>query len=117
MSVSFCRFLIQSKTRCGYGSVSQLYLQYYNIVSPCVLALDSYQSIPNGTKISLLSELYDGLLFTQRNHNVPSKSNHGAMPCSHIRRHIKVECKWYGPRWWRKRLKKTFRNSENKIHP
>ena len=85
-----------------------------------VFALESHPMINNTNntnKIGVLSQIYDGLLFSQRNSKVPDKANHGARPCSHVYRYIKVECKWYGPRWYRKALKKKFRNSENKIHP
>eukprot|EP01084_Bolivina_argentea_P154963 270094_1 len=121
MSNSFGRFLVYNGLHaCYYNAASLICMRYNWLKLSHVLALDSYQTIrpnKNNGDIGLLSQLYDGLLFSQRNSKVPTKSNHGARPCSHVYRHIKVECKWYGPRWYRKRLKKVFRNSENKIHP
>ena len=83
-----------------------------------VLAVDGMQCpLEVEEKEGLLSQIFDGKLYRQRNGKVPTKANHGARPCSHWSRYIKVEEKWYGPRWYRKKLKKMYRNSENKIHP
>ena len=131
MSTSFSRFLIHNRLVTCYHSTALRIIggmNHMKIISTLnnnqndyVFALDSPLMIRNNNfnnnKIGLLTQIYDGLLFTQRNSKVPDKANHGARPCSHVYRYIKVECKWYGPRWYRNRLKKKFRNSENKIHP
>lgn len=110
---------------CYYNTASRIcgglnYLRSVNELNDnYVLAIESHpMAVNNNNKqIGVLSQIYDGLLFSQRNSKVPDKANHGARPCSHVYRYIKVEEKWFGPRWYRKALKKKFRNSENKIHP
>merc|ERR1740123_2284336 len=121
MASSFTKFLVVNRmTAVSYNVVSRMSrLLNASHWSP-VLALESNQKeLGNvrGDGMGCLSQVYDGLLFSQRNSKVPTKANHGARPCSHVYRYIKVECKWYGPRWYRKRLKKVFRNSEDKIIP
>ena len=116
MSLTFARFLIENRLGAFYhnivwkASVGHNALQRGNIV-----ALDAI-NIGNINRFDL-NEIYDGILFHQRNSKVPTKANHGARPCSHVSRRIKVQEKWFGPRWYRKKVKKEFRNSENKIHP
>merc|ERR1712025_1373026 len=115
MSSSFSRFLLHNRLAAAYyNTASQICIPYNYLSLSSVMALDSFEIVTkNGNNIGDLTKLCDGLLFSQRNSKVPTKANHGARPCSHVRRYIKVECKWYGPRWYRKRLKKVFRNSEN----
>ena len=121
MASSFSRFLIVNRvTAASYNAASRICHRLNAAQLSRAVALESNQpdcGNLNGGGLGYLSQVYDGLLFTQRNSKVPSKANHGARPCSHVYRYIKVECKWYGPRWYRKRLKKVFRNSENKIMP
>merc|ERR1712129_431659 len=117
MSSSFCKFLIQNRLLSSYqNALYKIGMQYQWMTLTPSIAMNG--SFNQGTSSSsILCDAFDGLLFTQRNSKVPSKANHGARPCSHVYRRIKVECNWYGPRWFRKSLKKKFRNAENKIYP
>ena len=116
MASSFARFLVVNRmSAASYNAVSAASRMWRVLSAPqCCAVLSDGRAVAGADG---LSRVYDGLLFTQRNSKVPSKANHGARPCSHVYRYIKVECKWYGPRWYRKRLKKVFRNSEDKIMP